>query len=194
MTNTKSSNKFHLRDIILLALIGIIFGVIYWAAGFMYNALTIAFTALKLPMMGNDLTMGLWCMAGPMAGFMLKKPGTSFLGEFLGSVGEALLGGQWGASTLISGVVQGIATELGFTLTAYKHYDWLNVLATTLSTTIVTYAWDWFRNGYNAFGFKNVYYFGGRLISVFFFCGVLVMLIEKLLDRSHVLKHEEFDD
>ena len=68
----KKNNKFHLRDIILLALVGIIFGVIYWAAAFMYNALTIVFTPLKLPMMGNDLTMGLWCMAGPMAGFMLK--------------------------------------------------------------------------------------------------------------------------
>lgn len=26
----KKNNKFHLRDIILLALVGIIFGVIYW--------------------------------------------------------------------------------------------------------------------------------------------------------------------
>ena len=34
--------SLHLRDIILLALIGIIFGVIYFAAGFVYNGLTIA--------------------------------------------------------------------------------------------------------------------------------------------------------
>lgn len=114
----KKNNKFHLRDIILLALVGIIFGVIYWAAAFMYNALTIVFTPLKLPMMGNDLTMGLWCMAGPMAGFMLKKPGAPFLGEFLGAAGEALIGDQWGAANLISGTVQGVASELGLRLPA----------------------------------------------------------------------------
>ena len=32
--------SLHLRDIILLALIGIIFGVIYFAAGFVYNRST----------------------------------------------------------------------------------------------------------------------------------------------------------
>lgn len=190
----KKNNKFHLRDIILLALVGIIFGVIYWAAAFIYNALTIVFTPLKLPMMGNDLTMGLWCMAGPMAGFMLKKPGAPFLGEFLGAAGEALIGDQWGAANLISGAVQGIASELGFTFTGYKHYDWLGAVSTTITTTIVTFAWDWFRNGYNKFGFKNVYYFSGRLLSMFIFCGVLVMLIERLLERSHVMKREEFND
>ncbi len=76
----------------------------------------------------------------------------------------------------------------------YKHYDWLGAVSTTITTTIVTFAWDWFRNGYNKFGFKNVYYFSGRLLSMFIFCGVLVMLIERLLERSHVMKREEFND
>lgn len=186
--------KFHLRDIILLALIGIIFGVIYWAGALMYNALTIVFTPLKLPMMANDITLGLWCMAGPMASLLLKKPGASFLGEFLGAAGEALLGNQWGAASLISGTVQGLGSEAGFALTGYRHFDWLGVTLSTITTTIITFAWDWFRNGYNQFGFANVYYFSVRLVSMFFFCGVLVMMINRLLDRSHAFNHEEFND
>lgn len=85
-----------MRDVILLALIGIIFGVIYFAGDFVYNAVTLALTPIGLGAAGNDFTMGLWCMAGPLAGFMLKRPGSAFLGEFLGAAGEMFLGGQWG--------------------------------------------------------------------------------------------------
>ena len=186
--------SLHLRDIILIALIGIIFGVIYFAAGFVYNGLTVLLTPIGYGPMANDLTMGIWCMAGPLAGFLLRTPGAAFLGEFLGAAVEMLLGDQWGAANLISGAVQGIGSELGFTFTLYKMYNWLTLLISSLTLTFVTFGWDWFRNGYNKFGFKNVYYFSGRLLSMFFFCGVLVMLIERLLERSHVMKREEFND
>lgn len=179
--------RYQLKDVILLALIGIIFGVIYFAAGFMYNGLTLALTPLGFGPAANDITMGLWCMAGPLAGFLLKRPGASFLGEFLGSAGEMLIGGQWGAATLISGIVQGIATELGFTLTGYRIYNWVTITTTTITTTLITFGWDWFKNGYSHFAFGVLAFcFVARLLSTFFFCGVLVKLIDNLLIRAHV--------
>ena len=48
---------FHLRDIILLALIAIIFGVIYYAAAFVYNGLTVLLTPVGYGPIANDLTM-----------------------------------------------------------------------------------------------------------------------------------------
>ena len=42
----QSKQHFHLRDIILLALIGIIFAVIYFGADFIYNALTVALSPI----------------------------------------------------------------------------------------------------------------------------------------------------
>ena len=76
-----TKRSLHLRDIILLALIGIIFGVIYFAAGFVYNGLTVLLTPIGYGPMANDLTMGIWCMAGPLAGFLLRTPGAAFLGQ-----------------------------------------------------------------------------------------------------------------
>ena len=105
-------HQFHLKDIILLAIIGIVFGVIYLATGLLYNGLTIALTPFGYGPMANDITLGIWCMAGPLAGFMLRLPGASFLGEFLSAVVEMLLGDQWGVTTLLSGLVQGIGTVL----------------------------------------------------------------------------------
>ena len=37
-------HQFHLKDIILLAIFGIVFGVIYFATVVLYNGLTIALT------------------------------------------------------------------------------------------------------------------------------------------------------
>lgn len=182
-------HTFHLRDIILLALIAIIFGVIYYATGFIYNALTVALTPVGYGPMANDITIGIWCMAGPLAGFLLRIPGSSFLGEFLGAAVEMFLGNQWGAANLISGVVQGLGTELGFTLTLYKFYNWLTVILTSLTATFVTFGWDWFRNGYNHFApHMLVVMLVVRFLSMFIFSGVLVKLIANLLKRTHVIK------
>lgn len=186
----QSKRGFHLRDIIFLALIGILFGVIYYGGDFIYNALTVALTPLGYGPMANDITMGLWCMAGPLAGFLLKRPGAAFIGEFLGASGEMFLGGQWGAANLISGFVQGVATELGFTFTAYRIYNWFTVIVETITTTLVTYGWDWFRNGYDHFKPSTiVILLIARFISVFIFSGVLVKLITNLVDRTHLIKN-----
>ncbi len=52
--------KLHVRDIILLALIGIIFGAIFMGTDFIYNALTVVLTPIGLAPMANDLMMGLF--------------------------------------------------------------------------------------------------------------------------------------
>ena len=168
---------FHLRDIILLALLGIIFGVIYFAAAFVYNGLTLLLTPIGYGPLANDITMGVWCMAGPLAGFMFRLPGASFLGD------------QWGAANLISGAVQGVGTELGFTLTGYRIYNWLTIILVTISTTIVTFAWDWFRNGYSQFaGQMLLVMIIVRFISIFLFAGVLNKLIINMLTRAHIVR------
>ncbi|WP_076459804.1 ECF transporter S component [Limosilactobacillus caccae] len=184
-----AKHQLHLRDIILLALIGIVFGVVYFAAGFVYNGLTVLLSPIGYGPMANDITIGIWCMAGPLAGFLFRLPGSAFLGEFLGATVEMFLGDQWGAATLISGFVQGIGTELGFTVTFYKIYNWLTIVMTTVMTTLVTFAWDWFKNGYSHFsGQMIIILLIVRFISVFIFSGILVKLIANLLQRAHVIK------
>ncbi|KRM57580.1 ECF transporter S component [Secundilactobacillus malefermentans] len=179
---------WHLRDIITLALISIFFGVIYWVIIPLYNGLTIALTPIGLGPAANDILMGVWVMAGPLAGYMFRIAGSATLGELLGSVVEMFLGGQWGASTLISGIVQGIGSELGFTLTGYKLYNWFSLSLSVFTTTVVTFGWDMIRNGYNKYHIGLLLtLFLIRLVSTFFFSGVLVKLIMNLLEKSHIL-------
>ncbi|GAY73476.1 substrate-specific component YkoE of thiamin-regulated ECF transporter for hydroxymethylpyrimidine [Lentilactobacillus kosonis] len=92
----QEKSPWTLHSIILVALIAIFSGIIFWGAGFLYTALTVALTPIGMAPFANDILMGLWTMAGPLTGYLIKTFGSAFLGEFLGSAVEVFLGGQWG--------------------------------------------------------------------------------------------------
>ncbi|WP_333589661.1 ECF transporter S component [Ligilactobacillus acidipiscis] len=187
----QKSNAWHLRDVILLTLTAILTGVIYFGVVFLYNGLTALLTPLGLAPFGNDLILGLWTMAAPLAACLLQKIGSATIGEILAAAVEAILGGQWGISTLISGFVQGFGSELGFTFTAYKRYDMFSLSLSALTTTIVTFAWDLFREGYAAYhGWMIIALFFTRLLSIWLFGALLVHAVVSLLERSHMLRAE----
>lgn len=184
MRATPKTSGWHLRDVIMLTLIAIFFGFIFWAWAYVYNI--IAATPLKP--FANDLTLGAWIMAGPLAGYVLRKAGAAFLGEFLAAFAEMIIGSQWGVSTLLSGLIQGIGCELGFTFTGYKYWNSFSLFLSTLTSTIVTFGYDLYASGYSSYSFGMlISLFVIRFISIGFFGGVLVHAITKLIDKSGIL-------
>ena len=180
--------SWHIRDIILVTILAIFMGVIFWIINPVYTVLAAALAPFGLQPLANEIVLGIWVMAGPLAGFIIRIPGSATLGEFLGAAVEMFLGGIWGASTLISGAVQGIGAEIGFAATGYKRYNWTSLFISCLTTAIVTFAWDLFRSGYAAYHPSFlVLLFVVRCISIFLFGGVLTKLITNLLARAHVL-------
>lgn len=180
--------KLHVKEIIFLTLIAAIFSVIYLGTDFIYDGLTIMLTPFKLGPMANDLMLGIWCMAGPLAALILKKPGAGFLAEFLGAAFELALGGQWGVANLVSGFMQGLGVELGFAVCAYKKYNWTSLILSNLTTALVTFAYDFVKNGYNHLTPQLVVlYFIVRCVSLLIFSGLLVKLIAQLLQKSQVV-------
>ena len=175
-----------LRDVIFLAIIAIFFGVIYQVWGASYYSLA-AIPALKP--FANDMTIGVWLMAGPLAGVLLRKVGATLIGEVLAAVVEMLLFSSWGAATLLYGFVQGISSELGFTLTGYKNWDKIGLTLSVITSTLITFAWDLFNSGYLAYKpVLLIALFIIRLISIGFFAGILVYLIKVLVEKSGLLK------
>ncbi|QNQ81072.1 ECF transporter S component [Lactobacillus sp. PV034] len=181
-------SKIHLNDIVLITLIAIIFGFIYIASDTLYNILTLLLTPLGYGPLANDLTIGIWCMGGPLASFLIKKPGAAFLGEFLSSCVETFIMAEWGIANLISGFMQGLGNELGFILTGYRLYNTFTLFLSATTTTIVTYLYDFFKNGYNYFSTFNIcLYFLVRWCSMLIFSCFFVKLIINLLEKAHVI-------
>jgi len=68
--------KWSTKDVIILALIGFLFGGIFLAAGWVYAALEAALTPLGYEPFANSILFGLWVMAAPVAAVLIKKPGS----------------------------------------------------------------------------------------------------------------------
>ncbi len=70
-----SKGKWSLREVILMALIGIAFGVIYFIMDPVYTALDAVLVPLGLHQYTIAITNGPWMMAAPLASYLLKRVG-----------------------------------------------------------------------------------------------------------------------
>lgn len=191
-TNASSSMiSYKLRDVAFIALTGVFCGAIFFGTSLSYNFLSAGLAAIGMGPVANDLLLGLWMIAGPLAAMLTHKLGASTLGELLGSFVEMILGGQWGAATLISGLIQGAGNGLGFALTGYRRFDKLGLLLSTITGTIITFGWSLINEGYAKYniGFLLLL-FVVRFISIGFFAGVLVYWINKLVEKSGILNRD----
>lgn len=178
------SQKWSVQDVVLLAFIAFLFGGVFMGAGFLYAILSAALTPLGLSPFANEILFGLWTMAAPVAGILIPKKGSSLLGEVLAAAAEMLYGSYFGPGVLISGAIQGFGTELGFMATKYKRFDKIPLIYGAIGTTVLSFVYEFFKNGYGTYGATMVIgLFVVRLASVFFFGVVLVLLIMKSYNR-----------
>jgi energy-coupling factor transport system permease protein len=107
-------------DIVVTAAIAVAFGVVFWAWGFVWSAATPAFAAIPP---AQNILYGVWFIAGILGALVVRKPGAAFFAEVVAASVEALLGGQWGLDTLVSGAIQGFAIEIAFAIFRYRVWD-----------------------------------------------------------------------
>ncbi|WP_125710612.1 ECF transporter S component [Companilactobacillus zhongbaensis] len=190
-SNKPSALSYSLRDIAFIALTGVFCGAIFFGTSLSYNFLAAGMAAIGLGPFANDVLLGLWMIAGPLAAMLTQKIGASTIGELLGSFVEMILGGQWGAATLISGLIQGVGNGLGFAMTGYKRFDKLGLLLSTITGTLVTFGWSMINEGYGKYNFGFILLLLlVRFISIGFFAGVLVYWINKLVEKSGILNRD----
>ncbi|MGH3387115.1 MAG: ECF transporter S component [Nocardioidaceae bacterium] len=108
-------------DLLTAALIGVALGVAFWGWNLSYEFLAVPFRAVAAPVVG--LLGGTWLLAGVLGGLIVRRPGAALLAELLAASVSAVLGNQWGWTTLNSGLVQGLGAELVLLLFLYRHFN-----------------------------------------------------------------------
>jgi energy-coupling factor transport system substrate-specific component len=116
------SNRFRWRvvDIVVASVIGVASGLIFWLWGQAYTPLSAPLEA-ALPGL-QALLGGGWLFAGVLGGLIIRKPGAALFTELVAAVVSAIVGTQWAALTLVSGLVQGLGAEIVFALFLYANY------------------------------------------------------------------------
>lgn len=141
--------KWKLKDILMIAVCAVLFGVIFLGATYAGGALYGVLLPLGMPSLGYEPFYGLYFMAVAFAIYVIRKPGVGIVAEILAAVIETLMGNFFGPIIILSGFVQGAGFELIFALTGYKKFDTKTMILAAVICSCVTLVYNLIVSGYN---------------------------------------------
>lgn len=185
----KNKFKWSLKDIIMIALISVIFAVIYLGAVYLSISLQAILAPFGLSVFANEVIFGVWFMAATFAPYVIRKPGVAIVAEMLSAFIEVLMGNMYGPIVFVSGFIQGVGAELGFATSKYKKYNWVTMTFASLGCTIFSFAWGFIRSGFfNLAPTLLIVMFLVRFASAFIFSTIGSKLLADSLAKAGVLK------
>jgi energy-coupling factor transport system permease protein len=128
-------------DLVVTAVLGVAFGVVFWAWNTLWVALDPAFRAFPP---GQAFMYGVWLVPGVLAMLVVRKPGAAIFAMVLASTVSALLGSQWGTQVIWYGVLEGLAPELVFLAFRYRRFALPVALTAGAAAGLMAFGLDWF--------------------------------------------------
>lgn len=183
---TSDNKSWRTIDVLIASVLGMACGLLFlfWnSVGYVWyesaNALTPGF---------GGIAVGIWLIGGVLGGLIIRKPGAAIYVEVLAAITSMLLGSQWGISTVMSGLVQGIGAELIFLIFAYRRFS-LGVAALAgMAAGWAAFIWELFASANYAKTLAfNLTYLGTMTISGAVLAGALGWLIVRALAPTGVL-------
>ncbi|MDQ1583389.1 MAG: energy-coupling factor transport system permease protein [Microbacteriaceae bacterium] len=177
--------RWRVVDIVVASVLGVASGVIFWAWGIAWTPLS---NALAFSPGLAGLLAGGWLFAGVLGGIVIRKPGAALFTEIVAAVVSMLVGTQWGFSTLIWGIVEGLGAEIVFAIFLYRSWRLGVVLLSGAAAGATTGLLDTNFTSYAALdvGFKLIYFFSAVLSGIVL-AGLLSWLALKGLAKTGAL-------
>ena len=133
--------RWRTRDIVITAVIGVAFGVVFWAWGVVWNGPLAVLGAFALPV--RDLGYAVWLIPAVLAPLIIRKPGAALFAEMVAAGLSALLGTVWGPQVLLAGFVQGAAAEVVFGFTLYRLWSFPVLAIAAVASAAAAWILDW---------------------------------------------------
>jgi energy-coupling factor transport system permease protein len=170
------------RDIVVAAVIGVVFGVVFAV----WNQLYAGLDSVTKPF--SDVIYGMWLVPAILAPLVIRKPGAAVFAEMAAAGVSAFLGSQWGPDTLLSGFVQGAAAELVFALVGYRRWSYAVVAAAAVASALAAWAHDWVLYYADASLELQLLRLAFMALSAVVIAGFLSLALARSLDRAGVLQ------
>jgi energy-coupling factor transport system substrate-specific component len=181
----RTRSSWSLKDLVLLVVLGVVFGFLYWV-------FVQAWTALSILMgpagdLSQHFLAGSWLLVAPIAIAIVQRPFAGVIAEVLASVIEVVfLGSAVGPLLFIAAAIQGIGSEIPFAATRYRSYGWATYALSGLLGAGLVFFYSAFRSGWygqDLFFTRLVV----QLISGVVLGGLLAKLIVDALAKTGVV-------
>jgi len=178
----KAQKGLKLTDILVTVVIAVVFGVVYKVWGPVYGLLQ------PLGLHAEQLSYGMWFIASTFAFLVIRKPGVAVLAEVAAASMEIFFGGEWGASTLVYGLFQGLGAEIVFALFRYRSANIGVVSLAAIGSAIASLFIDSYYGYIEALSFWNYCLFIGlRLVGSVLIAGIFAALLAGALEKTGAL-------
>ncbi|HEU4807034.1 MAG TPA: ECF transporter S component [Homoserinimonas sp.] len=182
---TRKRFTFTLKDLILLVVLGVVFGFLYWV-------LVQAWTALSIAMgpagdIAQHFLIGGWLLVAPIAVAIVRRPFVGIFAEVLASVIEVVfLGSAIGPILLVAAAIQGFGSELPFAVRRYRSFSWVTYALSGLVGAGLVFFYSSFRFGWYG---QEIFFLrlGIQLVSGVILGGLLAKVIVDSLARTGVV-------
>ena len=167
-----------LKDVVMMAILGVLFAVVYMAVFYGGTAISVALTPLGLSAFGFELIYGVWFMAATIAAYIIRKPGAALITEMLASAIELLMG-----------LIQGVGCELGFAVFRYRKYNLLSMALSGVFAAVCIFCYELYYLSYYLLAPTMLAaQLAVRFASAVVFSGVIAKLACDGLARTGVLR------
>lgn len=187
LTTPATRRGWRVVDIVIAAVLGVAVGLIFFGWNSAGGALFGQLDALT-PGLGG-LMVGPWLLGGVLGGLIIRKPGAAILVELIAALLSSALGNQWGWTTVVSGLFQGLGAELIFLAFGYRVFR----LPVAMLAGAAAGAGAWL-NEFLIFGNRaksalfNMIYLGCLLVSGAVLAGLVGWVLTRALAATGVLK------
>jgi energy-coupling factor transport system permease protein len=173
-------------DIIIIAVIGAIAGVVNTGTGILWATVNSA----GGPLAGAAL-QGAFMWAYLLAFFLVRKPGAMLAVGLIETGMEALLGNPSGFATLGWGLTQGLGAEAVMAFVNYNNFSWWAFLLAGMGTSQFGTVWTAYLFGWDSSpDIVKQYWMAApiNMISGAIFSGLLGWWLGKLVERTGLLR------
>ncbi len=188
MKNQKTEN-WKLKDVIMMAILGVIFSAVYLLVFQGGLALSTALTPFGLSNFGFEIIYGIWFMAATLGAYIIRKPGVALITEVLAAAIELLMGNSGGVVVVLTGAIQGLGAELGFALFRYKRWDVVSMSVSAMLAATFIFCYElYFLQYYLLAPGMLIAQLLVRFVSAIVFSAVVVKLAGDGLAKTGVVK------
>lgn len=183
------ASKWELKDVIMMAILGVVFAAVYLAVFQGGLALSTALTPAGLSAFGFEIIYGVWFMASTLAAYIIRKPGVALITEILAAAVELLMGNSGGLTVVLTGLIQGAGAELAFAIFRYKKWNLLSMSLAGILSALFIFCYELYYLNYIALAPSLlIAQLAVRFVSAVVFSGIICKLTGDGLAKTGVVK------
>ena len=147
LNDRKEINKWDTRDLLITAIISIVFAVLLLGVTYVYMMIIVPLGPLAMFSLH-----GIWFIPPVFVAYVIRRPGAALLSQTMISVTTVAFS-SWGWMELMIVITRGLPIELGFLAMRYRNYSFPALMGISAITGLFAVAIFWVPLGINILSF-----------------------------------------